>query len=86
VRTKIISPNTLNGTVYENKGATASVTDGGTIAHGLAGTPTVAVVSPSVASEMVSVTGLDGTNITVAIKQDDGTAGTSQTIYWRAWL
>jgi hypothetical protein len=67
-------------------GAATSIGDGGTIAHGLSGTPSVAIVSPSVASEMVSVTGLDGTNITVAIKKDDGTAGTSQTIYWRAYL
>ena len=74
------------GYVTENEGAAAAVADGGTIAHGLGATPIVAVCSPSVASEMVSVTTLDGTNITVAIKQDDGTAGTSQTIYWRAYV
>ena len=74
------------GYLTENHGAAGSVADGGTIAHGLATTPTVAVCTPSVASEFVSVTALDGTNITVAIKQDDGTAGTSQTIYWRAYV
>lgn len=74
------------GTLYrfENSGAAANVTDGGTIAHGLGTTPAVVTVSPSVANEMVSVTGVDGTNITVAIKKHDGSAGTQQTIYWRA--
>ena len=74
------------GYLTENHGAAGSVADGGTIAHGLDATPTVAVCNPSVGSEFVSVTGLDGTNITVAIKKDDGTAGTSQTIYWRAYV
>lgn len=74
------------GFVSENEGAAANINDGGTIAHGLAGTPSVAVASPSVASEIVSVTGLGAANITVAIKEDDGTPGTQQTIYWRAWL
>lgn len=75
-----------SGYVTENEGAAANVSDGGTIAHGCAATPTVALVSPSVASEMVSVTAIDATDVTVAIKQDDGTAGTQQTIYWRAWV
>lgn len=75
-----------DGYVTENEGAAPNIADGGTIAHGLVTTPIVAVCTPSVAGEMVSVTGLDGTNITVAIKQDDGSAGTSQTIYWRAWV
>lgn len=74
------------GYVSENEGAAANINDGGTIAHGLSGTPSVAVASPSVASEIVSVTGLGAANITVAIKEDDGTPGTQQTIYWRAWL
>ena len=74
------------GYVTENEGAAANISDGGTIAHGLSDTPTIAVATPSVASEMVSVPGLDATNITVAIKKDDGTPGTQQTLYWRAWL
>lgn len=71
---------------YHNGGAATNVSDGGTIAHGLPSTPTYALVTPSTASEMASVTAKDGTNITVAIKKDDGTAGTQQTIYWRAWI
>ena len=67
-------------------GAAATVADGGTIAHGLADTPRVVLVQASVASEMASVTAIGATTFTVAIKKDDGTPGTTQTIYWRAYL
>lgn len=73
------------GYVTENGGAAANVTDGGTINHGLATTPTYVEVTPSIASEMASVTAVGTTNFTVAIKQHDNTAGTQQTIYWRAY-
>ncbi|WP_461369171.1 glycoside hydrolase family protein [Candidatus Darwinibacter acetoxidans] len=72
------------GYVTENKGATTLPAGGGTIAHGCAATPTVATVSGSVAGEIVTVTSIDATNITVAIKKPDGGAGTAQTVYWRA--
>ena len=72
------------GFVTENAGVAASVVDGGTIAHGCAATPTVATVSGSVAGEIVTVTSIDATNITVAIKKPDGSTGTAQTVYWRA--
>jgi parallel beta-helix repeat protein len=72
------------GHVTRNYGAEAAVVDGGTIDHGLVTTPLRANVSPSVAGEMVTVTTLDATHITVAIKKHDGTAGTAQTIYWEA--
>ena len=72
------------GYVTESQGAAASITDGGTIAHRCAATPTVATVSGSVAGEIVTVTSIDATNITVAIKKPDGSAGTAQTVYWRA--
>ena len=65
------------------RGAT-STADGGTIAHGLSATPTIARTQVSVSGEFASVTGLDATNITIAIKKHDGTAGTTQTIYWDA--
>jgi hypothetical protein len=64
--------------------ATASVADGGTITHGSGGTPTAVLCTPSVAAEMCSVTAKDETTFTVALKKHDGTAGTSQTIYWMA--
>jgi hypothetical protein len=73
------------GFVTENSGAAASTADGGTIAHGCAAAPTTVTVSGSVAGEIVTVTSIDATNITVAIKAADGTTpGTSQTVYWRA--
>jgi hypothetical protein len=72
------------GFVTENAGVAVSVADGGTIAHGCAATPTVATVSGSVAGEIVTVTSIDATNITIAIKKPDGSAGTAQTVYWRA--
>ena len=67
--------------ITHGKGAT-SVSDGGTIAHGFGSTPGCAVVQATVAKEFVSVTALDDTNITVAIKNDRGQAGTTQTVYW----
>lgn len=74
------------GIVTENMGATVGTTDGGLIPHGLSGTPTAAVLTPTVANEFASITGKDGVNLTVAIKKHDGTPGTAQNIYWRAWL
>jgi hypothetical protein len=68
----------------ENRGYATSIGDGGIIAHGLVATPTQVIITGSVAGEMLTVTGLNATNITVAIKQDDGSAGTSQTVYWWA--
>ena len=72
------------GYVTRNYNAAPTINDGGTIAHGLAATPLRANVTASVAGEMASVTLLDATNITVAIKKHDGTGGTQQTIYWEA--
>ena len=74
------------GYTTEAKGATASVADGGTITHGLVATPTVAIATGSVANEFVSATTLGATTITVAIKKHDGSAGTTQTVYWHAWV
>jgi len=73
------------GFVTENGGANASTVDNGTILHGLDGTPTYVLVTGTVGNEFVSVTGVDATHITVAIKTHDGTPGTSQTVYWRAY-
>lgn len=75
-----------SGYVTEKGGAEANVADGGTIAHGLASTPTYAIPVASVAGETASLTGKDATNLTIAIKKHDGTAGTNQTIYWKAWI
>lgn len=67
----------------ETTGAT-SVADGGTVTHGLGTTPTVVTVTPSTTGEFVSVTALAATTFTVAIKKHDNSAGTTQTVYWRA--
>jgi hypothetical protein len=67
-----------------NRGAAATVADGGTIAHGLWTTPTYVLVTPSVADEYAAVTALGATTFTVALTKHDGSAGTTQTIYWRA--
>ena len=72
------------GYVTENSGAAATVADGGTIAHGCAAAPTKVIATGSVAGEIVTVTSISATNITVAIKKPDGSAGTTQTVYWRA--
>jgi hypothetical protein len=71
--------------VSENWGATASVADGGAITHGLITTPTSVTVTTSISGEFASVTSLGATTFTVAIKKHDGTAGTTQTIYWQAF-
>lgn len=68
----------------ESYGAATSTADGGAIAHNCVGTPTTITVSGSVASEMVSVTSIGATTFTVAIKKDDGSTGTSQTVYWKS--
>jgi parallel beta-helix repeat protein len=73
------------GWISENWDTKATVADGGTIAHGLAHTPAFAVVVPSVSGEVISITTIDATNLTVAIKKiSDGSAGTTQTVYWYA--
>lgn len=64
-------------------GAT-SVSDGGTVTHGLGATPDVVNVTPTVSGEFASVTALGATTFTIAIKKHDGTAGTTQTVYWEA--
>ena len=64
--------------------ATASVADGGSVTHGMGTNPTAVIAVGTVASEMVSVTSINSTTFTVGIKKDDGTAGTTQTIYWLA--
>jgi len=61
-----------------------SVADGGLVTHGMGHTPSVVIATPSVASEMVSVTSIGATQFQVSIKKHDGSGGTTQNIYWRA--
>lgn len=74
----------IGGITLEKSGAAASVSDGGTINHGLSKTPDSVMALASVSGEFVSVTAKGSTTFTVAIKKHDGSAGTTQTIYWRA--
>ena len=67
------------------EGAALNVADGGTIPHGLAHVPTVYFVEATITGEYARVSAVDGTNLTVAIKKlADDTAGTTQTIMYRA--
>ena len=74
------------GHVTENGGVTGNVADGGTFAHGLVSTPTYCVVTGTVTGDLVSVSALGAANVTVAIKDEGGGAGTAQPLYWRAWV
>ena len=70
--------------VREKSGAAASTADGGSIDHGLSSIPTKIIVTGSVAGEICTVSGITSAHFHVDIKKHDGTAGTTQTIYWRA--
>lgn len=63
---------------------TATVSDGGTILHGLNITPTWAEVSATYTTELATVTAIDSTTLTVAIKTPAGGAGTTQQVRWEA--
>lgn len=67
-------------------GAAASKTDGSTITHGFGSTPTGCLITLSVANEIGAVTAISSTTLTLAIKKRaDGSAGTSQTVYWECY-
>jgi len=69
----------------ETWGATDSTADNTAITHGIGSAPTAVICTPSVAAEFCSVTTIGATTFTVALKKHDGSAGTSQTVYWRAF-
>ena len=76
--------------VRENWGA-VSKANGDTVTHSLDTTPTSVVATGTVANEVITVTAIGTTTFTVSIKKFDPiggvwTAGTTQTIYWRAWI
>lgn len=73
------------GLKSENRGV-ATVSDGGTIAHGLAGTPSWFATHATYTTELATVTGADATNLTVALKTPVGGGGTTQQVYWEAYL
>lgn len=74
----------INEAIVRRRYGSASIGDGGTIAHGLSSTPGFFQVSATQTGEFASVTSVDGTNLTVAIKTHAGAAGTTQNIHWEA--
>jgi len=64
--------------------ATASVTDNTDVSHGIGYAPSVVVCTTSVGGETCSVSAISSTTFTVRLLKHDGTAGTSQTVYWMA--
>jgi parallel beta helix pectate lyase-like protein len=76
-------------TFRERLGTATAVTDGSTVTHKLSATPTWITATGTVAGEIVTVPTVGSTTFTVSIKKWTGgtlTAGTSQTIYWRALI
>ena len=72
------------GYITENGGANTSTDDGGTITHGLAGTPTYVICTCN-ESAIVAVTNLGASTFTVSIKDHAGNAVNGVTIFWRAF-
>jgi hypothetical protein len=68
------------GYLNENGGTSSAITTGGTIAHGLAGTPTIFTVTPTSAATDVRASA-DATNLTVTFG-----GGGSVAFSWRAAL
>lgn len=80
-----------NATVRRNAGyltearGVASVANAGTIAHGLAAAPTKYGLTSTVAKHIASVTGVDATNLTIALYDDAGAAvAVAENVAWWA--
>lgn len=58
-----------------------SVTNGTFKAHGFGITPDGATVAGTIATDIISVLSLNSTHIELGVIEDDGTTGTSQTVY-----
>lgn len=71
------------GYVTRNASVT-SVADGGTITHGLVGTPTKYGATTTTADEFLSITAVSSTTLTIALTKHDGTAGTTANVAWWA--
>lgn len=78
--------NRLYTAVSGLRGGINNVADGGTITHGFKTSPEWVTATAKTAGEFVSVTAIGDSTFTVAIKKHDGTAGTTQDIYWHAGL
>lgn len=68
----------------ENSGV-ASVANGGTIAHGLVTTPTAYFATTTAASHIVAITGVDASNLTVSLTDEDGAGvAVAENVSWWA--
>lgn len=74
-----------NANHVTRNGGTASKADGGTIAHGLVAAPTKYQVTSTAAGHIVAVTAVDATNLTIALKDHDGSAiAGAENVNWMA--
>ena len=85
---------TLQGNLPTFASGATLVADGGTIAHGMSVAPSLVLITPTIADQVVAVTAIDASTFTVAIKNPTGgvdifgkiisSPGTTQIIYWIA--
>ena len=71
--------------VTENGGASTSTDDGDTINHGCSGTPDYVLCTTNSSSCVVSVTAINATTFTVALKNYIDFPVNGVTVYWRAF-
>ncbi len=74
-----------SGYKTENSGVD-TLGDGWSFPHGLVATPTSISIQSSVSGEIVAVTEVTSTTVSISIKKRDGSSGTTQTVYWRVAL
>ena len=87
----IANVTSTNTTIFGNEGYTTEiegsnvVADGGTVSHGLVTTPAkVLLTGTTTRPELMSCSARNTSTFTVNIKTLSGTAGTTQTVFWRA--
>ena len=76
--------------VTDNWGVATSKAHNSTIEHGLDGTPTAVFIIGTETCQSFAVTDIGSTTFTLGItklsSEDICVAGTTQTVYWRAWI
>lgn len=77
------------GTVFDENEGTASVSDGSTITHLVAGAaasiiPSVTVLDAVASTDIIQVSAVSTTTFTVSIKTPAGAAGSTHTVAWHA--
>jgi len=76
--------------VTDNWGVATSKAHNSTITHGLDGTPTAVFIVGTETCQSFAVTAIDSSTFTIGITKLSSEyvciAGTTQTVYWRAWI